>query len=107
MARIAIVTNSTSSLPPHLAEEYGIHVMPVYVIFGKRTFRDGMEARAGSAPAVHVSVLHAAASEEAEVLADQVASRFRCAELYTTEAGPIIGTHAGPGTLGLAFCIEG
>lgn len=278
MARIAIVTDSTSSLPPHLAEEHGIHVMPVYVTFGRQTFRDGvdldaeqfyrrlreskelpttaqpsvmdfvqaytelarqaeaivsihlshemsatldsalaaakelpqvpihvidsrsasmglglmvlaaarvaaagrsaaevigtirdlipkmkviftvntleylheggriggaaallglalsikpilyvkdgrvealertrtrrrakerlleiMEAWARSAPAVHVAVLHAAVPEEARVLADQVASRFQCAELHITEAGPIIGTRAGPGTLGLAF----
>lgn len=66
-----------------------------------------MEAWAGSAPAAHVAVLHAAVPEEARVLADQVTSRFHCGELHITEAGPIIGTHAGPGTLGLAFYSEG
>ena len=65
-----------------------------------------MEEWIGSASVVHASVLHAAAPEEAQALADQVASRFHCAELHTAEAGPIIGTHAGPGTLGVAFYTE-
>ncbi len=53
--------------------------------------------------AVHAAVLHCAAPAEAQRLAEQVAARFHCVELLTAEAGPIIGTHAGPGTLGVAF----
>lgn len=46
VARIAVVTDSSSSLPPTLAEKHGIHVMPVYVIFGKQTFQDGVDLTA-------------------------------------------------------------
>jgi len=62
-----------------------------------------MAERVGSHETVHAAVLHCAAPGEAQALAEQVAARFHCAEVLTTEAGPIIGTHAGPGTLGVAF----
>ncbi len=62
-----------------------------------------MAEQVGSSAAVHAAVLHCAAAEEARDLAREVTARFRCAELLTVEAGPIIGTHAGPGTVGLAF----
>lgn len=62
-----------------------------------------MAERVGPHEAVHAAVVHCAASGEAQFLAEQVAARFHCVELLTAEAGPIIGTHAGPGTLGVAF----
>jgi DegV family protein with EDD domain len=34
MARVAVVTDSTANLPPDLIERHGIHVVPLYVIFG-------------------------------------------------------------------------
>ena len=67
---------------------------------------DLMADRVGASEAVHAAVLHCAAPDEAQPLADQVAERFPCAELLAVEAGPIIGTHAGPGTLGVAFYAE-
>lgn len=64
---------------------------------------DLMAERVGASDAVHTAVLHCDASGEAERLAEQVAARFKCAELITVEAGPTIGAHGGPGTLGLTF----
>jgi DegV family protein with EDD domain len=34
MPRVAVVTDSTSYLPPDLVERHGIHVVPLYVVFG-------------------------------------------------------------------------
>jgi len=34
MAPVAVVTDSTSYLPPELIERHGIHVVPLYVVFG-------------------------------------------------------------------------
>jgi DegV family protein with EDD domain len=34
MARVAVVTDSTSYLPPELIERYAIHVVPLYIVFG-------------------------------------------------------------------------
>ena len=64
---------------------------------------DLMEERVGTSDAVHVAVLHCDALDDAQRLGERVTARFNCAELLITEAGPTIGTHAGPGTLGLAF----
>jgi len=67
---------------------------------------DLMAEQVGSSKAVHATVLHCDAPDEVQVLAEQVAACFHCVELLTAEAGPIIGTHAGPGTLGVAFYAE-
>src|ERR671914_237089 len=41
MARIAVVTDSTAYLPPDLIERHGVHVVPLYVVFGgDRTVRE-------------------------------------------------------------------
>jgi DegV family protein with EDD domain len=34
MGRVSVVTDSTSYLPPELIERHGIHVVPLYVVFG-------------------------------------------------------------------------
>jgi len=64
-----------------------------------------MEERVGSRP-VHAAVMHADSLEEAESLRQEVARRFHCLELYVTEFTPVMGAHAGPGVLGLAFWSE-
>jgi fatty acid kinase fatty acid binding subunit len=40
---VKIVTDSTSDLPPEVAKELGITVVPAYVHFGSRSFRDGVD----------------------------------------------------------------
>jgi DegV family protein with EDD domain len=34
MRRVAVVTDSTSYLPPELIERHGIHIVPLYIVFG-------------------------------------------------------------------------
>jgi DegV family protein with EDD domain len=41
--RIAIVTDSCAYIPPDLVDRYGIHVVPVYLIMGDRSWRDGVD----------------------------------------------------------------
>jgi DegV family protein with EDD domain len=43
MTRIALVTDSTSYLPPALLERYDIHVVPLYVLFGQQALRDNID----------------------------------------------------------------
>lgn len=52
---------------------------------------------------VHVGVVHARNEEGAAKLEEEIYQRFDVAELFTTEIGPAIGTHVGPGALGVAF----
>jgi DegV family protein with EDD domain len=61
-----------------------------------------MEERLQDRPA-HVAILHSANPQEAEALRAQIAARFPCRELLLTGVSPVIGTHTGPGCLGLAF----
>jgi DegV family protein with EDD domain len=54
---------------------------------------------------LHAAVAHADRAEEALELKEQVLSRFQPAEFYVTELTPAIGTHVGPGTLGLGWYV--
>lgn len=56
--------------------------------------------------AIHVAILHANALEAAQRLRQAVIERFNCLELYITTLTPVLGTHGGPGVLGLAFYRE-
>ena len=40
---VKIITDSTSDLPPELAKELGITVIPLYVHFGTDAYRDGID----------------------------------------------------------------
>jgi DegV family protein with EDD domain len=51
----------------------------------------------------HVAILHSANLQEAEALRAEIAARFPCRDLLLTGVSPVIGTHTGPGCLGLAF----
>jgi DegV family protein with EDD domain len=54
---------------------------------------------------LHAAVAHADRADEALELKQQVLSRFQPAEFYLTELTPAIGTHVGPGTLGLGWYV--
>ena len=55
---------------------------------------------------VHCIVAHAHCLEEAQGLLDKVSSEFQCKETLMTEFSPVLGTHTGPGLLGVAFWPE-
>ncbi len=65
-----------------------------------------MAERLGSAKGIHVAILHAEALEEAQVIKDQIVRQFEPVELYVDELNPVVGTHVGPGTIGLVFYAE-
>ena len=43
MANVAIVTDSVADLPPQVADEFGITVVPLVVRFGTGLYRDGLD----------------------------------------------------------------
>ena len=43
MSKICIVTDSTSDLTPAQALEHNIHVRPLYVVFGDKMYKDGID----------------------------------------------------------------
>lgn len=55
---------------------------------------------------LHASVIHAAAPEDAEQFKGQVMGRLDPVELITTELSPVVGTHTGPGLVGMGYYTE-
>jgi DegV family protein with EDD domain len=55
---------------------------------------------------LHMAVLHVAAPEEGQMLADELEARFNPVEMVRGECGPVIGAHVGPGTVGAGFYSE-
>lgn len=69
---------------------------------GMKRLLEILEERADHRP-LHIGILHAEAPQDAAALEKQIRERFNCKELYTAEIGPVIGVHAGPHAVGLAF----
>ena len=53
---------------------------------------------------IRLATLHAAAPEEAATLLARAKERLNADEAILSEVSPTVATHAGPGTVGLAFC---
>lgn len=57
---------------------------------------------------VDVAVIHTAEERGAAALREQVRGRLDCREMHVAEMSPVIGTHAGPGTVGIVVLpVEG
>jgi DegV family protein with EDD domain len=52
---------------------------------------------------IHMAVLDVASPEEAAEFIEQLTARFQPVEMLKVECSPVIGAHAGPGTVGVAF----
>jgi DegV family protein with EDD domain len=61
-----------------------------------------VEKVAGRSP-VRLATLHANAAEDARALLTKAEQALHPMESIFTEVSPVVGTHAGPGTVGLAF----
>lgn len=60
------------------------------------------EKVAGRAP-IHLATLHAAAENEAMTLLEKASKELNATESILSTVSPVVGTHAGPGTVGLAY----
>ncbi len=108
--QVAIITDTTACIPPELVEEYAIGLVPIELIFGDKVYRDGIDIT----PAQFYAMLRkadklptTAGSLPGPYLeAYRSAGRFNCAELFVTEFTPVMGTHAGPGVIGVSFIVK-
>jgi DegV family protein with EDD domain len=64
---------------------------------------DEVMKQVGEQP-VRAAVAHIQADQAAREMAQVVQERFDCVSLHISEVGPVIGTHVGPGFLGVAAC---
>ncbi len=44
---VAVITDSTSDIPMEIAEEFGIVIVPLYVQFGRKSYRDNIDLTKG------------------------------------------------------------
>jgi DegV family protein with EDD domain len=99
---------SALNLKPVLEIRDGI-VSPLTRVRTKRKAVDRVvalveEQVAGRQP-VHMAVLHVAAPKEAASLGERLDRKFQPVEMIQSECGPVVGAHAGPGTVGVAFYV--
>ena len=76
---VRIMTDSVADLPPQVAEELGIAIVPLNVRFGEKVYRDGID-----------------------LTAEQFYDRLAHSEVMPVTS-PVIGTHTGPGLLVLTI----
>jgi fatty acid-binding protein DegV len=55
-------------------------------------------------PQARVALAQALVPDEAQALALELQGRLGCCEPGISEIGPVIGTHTGPGVIGIAAC---
>lgn len=55
---------------------------------------------------IRIATLHANAAEDAKSLLERAAHQLSPVETLFTEVSPVVGTHAGPGTVGLAYMFD-
>lgn len=104
---VAIVTDTTSCLPPELVARYGIEVVPVNIIFGGRTFNDTMRAEAADfydllrrsnerpttaapSPGVFAAAIRRAAARADAVLCITVSAQFSAMYDSARQAIPLV-----------------
>ena len=92
------------NIKPILSIKEG-EVLPVKRVRGSRKafleFASAFEAGTRDVPTLRVGIAHAAAPERAEALRKMVRHTRPAAEVeLVTTLGPVVGTHAGPGTVG-------
>ena len=88
----------------------GGHIEPLAQVRTKRKaiaqMLDIVEERLGGRQMGEASILEAGNPEERKVVAQQVKERFGISTVYHAMVSPVIGTHVGPGTVGIAFYAE-
>jgi len=62
--------------------------------------------RTGGQKPLRISILQANVREEAEALLQEVENTYHVVEGTVTDVSPVIGTHAGPGTIGICWMVE-
>jgi DegV family protein with EDD domain len=92
------------NIKPILTIQEG-EVVPVKRVRGNRKafleFESAFTGATSDSPSLRVGIAHADAPERAEALADMVRRTRPAAQLeVVTALGPVVGAHAGPGTVG-------
>lgn len=64
---------------------------------------DKAQERLNGKDMAEAAIIDVNSGQEADVVAEQVRERFQVSTVYRAPVSPVIGTHAGPGTVGIGF----
>ena len=73
---------------------------------GLEALKQLVESRQAPGSRIHAAILHANAPDRARLVGDWVQERYHCVEFWVDEAGPVLASHAGPGTVALGWYPE-
>jgi DegV family protein with EDD domain len=65
-----------------------------------------VDARLGGKRMAEAAIVDIDNPEEGQAIGDLVRERFSPAEIFRAQVSPVVGTHVGPGTVGIAFYAE-
>lgn len=93
-----------------LLEVVGGGIEPVDKVRTKRKAHDRLieviAERTAGKKNIRLATLHANAKDDADRVLDEACERMEVVESVRSEVSPVIGTHVGPGTVGLAYTYE-
>jgi fatty acid-binding protein DegV len=69
----------------------------------RRALERLVEIVLGSGPIQELAVIHAAGTDLARSLRQTLSTTFPEDHILMSEAGPVLGTHVGPGAVGIAW----
>jgi len=67
---------------------------------------DRAEESLDGKPMAELAVIDVGCRQDSQLVADTARDRFGLPEVYLAPVSPVIGTHAGPGTIGMSFYVE-
>ena len=100
---------SLLNVKPVLAIEDGLIVPVDSVRTQKKALEriiEIIEERTAGHRSVRLATLHANNADTAQAILDEAAARINPVEKVFSEVSPVIGTHAGPGAIGLAYLLD-
>ena len=97
------------NLKPILELQDG-EIIPIERVRTQRKALDRMvelvDSKVHGKSSLRLGILDAKAPEGAEYVYQQLSQRFQAVEIIRGDVSPVIGTHAGPGTIGIAYTFE-
>ncbi|MBO4325251.1 MAG: DegV family protein [Lachnospiraceae bacterium] len=107
ISRTTAIVGTLLNVKPVLHTDDEGHLVSLYNVRGRKKaligLVDKMEENVGSYKNDHVFISHADSIEDAKFVGELVTKRFGISDIMYGDIGPVIGSHAGPGTIALFF----
>ena len=101
---VKIIGDTTSGLPESFAQSHDIPIIPQIINIGDESYLGGVEIAPGDAG--YLSVMHAAAEDQAQVLVDYFHDELGLTSIDVLAVPPAVVTHGGPGAPAVGFFTE-